>query len=265
MCELFGLCSRRPSTISFSLERLSRHGGVVGPHRDGWGVGLYEGPDLNLIREPNAAAESALIRFIERHSPPSTLVLSHIRKASRGALALRNTQPFCRELGGRMHGFAHNGDLPGVETDARFTPRHHRPVGETDSEYAFCALLARLEPLWGQASPALNDRIRVIAEFAAQLRELGPANFLYADGEYLFAHSDRRYQADHSVRPPGLHRLIRAGAEGTLSGGGVKVGGAPQEVVLLASVPLTDELWEPLGRGALVATTAGREVARLAT
>ena len=76
------------------------------------------------------------------------LALSHIRRATRGPVSLANTQPFARELGGRTHVFAHNGDLPGIEKISALPLERDHPVGQTDSEYAFCALLAHMESLW---------------------------------------------------------------------------------------------------------------------
>ena len=38
---------------------------------------------------------------------------------------------------------------------------------------------------------------------------LGPANFIYADGDVLFAHAHRRMQADGTIAAPGLWRLNR--------------------------------------------------------
>lgn len=103
-----------------------------------------------------------------------------------------NTKPFARELGGRLHVFAHNGNLPGINDSALLTTGPYRPVGQTDSELAFCALLARLNGLWtGDAPPSLDARASLLAAFAADLRPLGPANFLYADGDALFAHGNR--------------------------------------------------------------------------
>ena len=59
---------------------------------------------------------------------------------------MKNCQPFARELGGRMHVFAHNGDLDAGRLGA---PRgSFRPVGDTDSERAFCVLLERLTAIW---------------------------------------------------------------------------------------------------------------------
>jgi len=38
MCELFAMSSRHPANVRFSLEEFSRHGGLAGPHKDGWGI-----------------------------------------------------------------------------------------------------------------------------------------------------------------------------------------------------------------------------------
>lgn len=266
MCELFAMSSRLPATVGFSLERLSRHGGDTGPHRDGWGVAFYDGPDIRLLREPEAASDSPLVRFIERHPPASGLVISHIRKATHGAVALRNTQPIAREMGGRMHVFAHNGDLPGITELAGFTLGRFHPLGETDSEFAFCVLMARMQRLWEAADgvPPLEARFETVAALASELRPLGPANFLYADSEVLFAHGHRRHHDDDSVRPPGLHLLCRRCTQpaATIAVDGATVAPAEQEVVLIASVPLTDEVWSPFAEGELAALAGGRTLRR---
>jgi glutamine amidotransferase len=262
MCELFAMSSRAPTTVSFSLERLARHGGTEGPHRDGWGVAFYESNDAFLLREPKAASESALVQFIEQHAPPSSLVISHIRKATHGDRGLRNTQPFIRELAGRIHLFAHNGDLRGIERSHDFLPGRFRPVGDTDSERAFCNLLERLTPLWeagGGSVPPLAARLDVVAAFAAELRPLGPANFLYADADVLFAHAHRRQQANGKEGPPGLHLLQRSchAMDEELAGAGVTLTRQQQEVILVASVPLTDEPWRTLKEGEVIALAGG--------
>ncbi|KEO55268.1 class II glutamine amidotransferase [Thioclava pacifica] len=267
MSELLAISSRLPTNVGFSLERLARRGGGEGPLRDGWGVALYQDRDVALLREPRAAAESELVRFIERQTPPSTLVISHIRLATRGAPALHNTQPFIRELGGRVHVFAHNGDMPGIVVGGDVPPGRFLPVGESDSERAFCLLLDQLEAPWRAAegaTPPLAERLGLVAGFAAELRRLGPVNFLYADGETLFAHAHRRRQADGAIRPPGLHVLERRceSEEPALDGAGMTLTGAAQEVCLLASVPLSDAPWQPLDEGEVIAVVQGQTAAR---
>ncbi len=206
------------------------------------------------------------MRFLQDAPFATTLAMSHIRHATRGEPALRNCQPFARELGGRMHLFAHNGDLSAIDELASAADSGFHPVGETDSERAFCVLLGRLRALWGGGAqpPGLDERIAVIAGFAADLRALGPANFLYSDGEALYAHGHRRRHSD-GIRPPGLHLLVRHCArEAALQAEGLTLRSeAPEQtVVLLASVPLTPEGWVPLAEGELVVAQAGRIVAR---
>ena len=262
MCELFAMSARYPSTVQLSLEEFSRHGGLSGPHKDGWGIAWYDERDVRLVKEAFPAAGSACVRFIQDNPFATPVAISHVRKATQGAVALRNCQPFVRELGGLWHCFAHNGDLSGIESDAHMTAETYQPVGETDSERAFCALLERLRPLWlAQRPPDIEARLRVIEPFAAELHRLGPANFLYYDGDALFAHADRRYQADGVIRPPGLWRLTRrCAAGGELSAAGLRIEaqGGEQEVTLFASVPLTSESWVPLPRGEIVVTRGGR-------
>lgn len=265
MCELFAMSARHPADVRFSLEEFSRHGGLAGPHKDGWGIAWYEGEDVRLVKEPSAASDSACLGFIQIHPFRSTLVMSHIRKATQGALTLANSQPFTRELGGRMHVFAHNGDLDGARLRRAHALGAYRPVGDTDSEYAFCALLGALARLWRGpgAVPPLAARLALVSEFAASLRALGPANFLYADGDALFVHGHQRTHAD-GIRPPGLHVLCRtcAGESGAFAAEGLQIASSgAQAVVLAASVPLTPgEPWRALGDGEIISVRGGRIV-----
>jgi glutamine amidotransferase len=265
MCELFALSARYPATVDVSLDEFTSHGAPPNQSRDGWGIAYYEKRAVRLVKEAEPAASSDWVRFIASHRLRSRLVIAHIRRATRGRISFENTQPFVRELGGRAHVFAHNGDLPGVR-DAGLSIGRFRPMGETDSELAFCGLLAALEPPWLQGEPPLDERLAIVAKFAQRLRELGPANFLYADGEILFVHGDRRrHDVGQSSRPPGLHVLERrcsVGAE-ALAGAGVTVvpHADEQRVLLVASVPLTEEAWRPLGQGGLIALADGRIVA----
>jgi glutamine amidotransferase len=268
VCELFAMSSRYPTTVGFSLETLARRGGLDGPHKDGWGVAYFEGHDVFLLRESSPAAQSGLVKFMEKNGPPSNLVLSHIRHATQGEPALRNTQPFQRELGGRAHVFAHNGNMPGIEEKCRLESHRFMPVGDTDSEFAFCGLLERLAKLWGhtsERSPSIESRLEIVADFAALLRPLGPFNFVYSDGEALFVHSHRRTQNDGDVRPPGLHLLVRSCNEQAvdLTQSGVMLAPVAQELALVASVPLTDEPWEPISEGEVIALTQGVVLARM--
>ena len=263
MCELLALSTSHPASLTFSLHALAARGGLGSSTRDGWGVAFYQGDDVALFREPAAAGDSALVRFLEMHSPPTTLAVSHIRHATQGTVRFANTQPFMRELGGRTHVFAHNGDLVGIAQCEALALGTYRPVGQTDSEHAFCALMARLQTLWtGSEPPLWKTRLAVVSAFAADLRALGPANFLYSDGDVLFAHGHRRKQAGAArADPPGLWALQRhcdECAPGVQQASGVTITSTGQTAILFASVPLSGEAWRALGEGELLAVRNGQ-------
>ncbi len=262
MCELFAMSADRPVSLSLSMKRLAARGAPGGKLADGWGAACYDGFDARVLREPEPAGASPwLEQVILAGRPHSHLVIAHIRHATQGAIALANTQPFARELGGRMHVFAHNGMLPGVEQALGQECRRFRPIGETDSEVAFSALLERMAPLWEESVPSAEARMSVVETFAARLRELGPANFLYADGDLLFAHGHRRTQADGVIAPPGLtwleHRADAADDELPESGVTLGPDAGGKTLILFASVPLSHENWRPLEEGELVVVKDG--------
>jgi glutamine amidotransferase len=251
MCELLAMSARFPTSLHLSMDELARHGGGTGPHRDGWGVAYVQDGDALIVREPVAAHDSRHLAFLQAEDPESTIVIAHVRRATRGPRKLRNTQPFGRELGGRLHLFAHNGMLPGIDV---LRPRWYQPIGDTDSEVAFCALLDRMRPRWEHGVPSVDARLDVVAAFAAELRELGPANFIYTDGELIFAHGHRRRGERGEIEPPGLYALCRrCQAERTTD----------QEVALVASVPLSGEPWAPLAEGEVVVLSAGHVIRRV--
>jgi glutamine amidotransferase len=161
-----------------------------------------------------------------------------------------------------MHCFAHNGKLSGIDGLPEFDGGAYAPVGETDSELAACALFARMASLVrGNSLPAPQARLAALERLAAQLRVLGPSNFLYADRELLFAHGHCRTQSDGRVAPPGLWMLRRSCAvdPDSLAEAGVRVseGIGSQRAVLFASVPLTDEPWHALAEGEVVCVASG--------
>lgn len=264
MCELFAMSSRFPATVSISLEEFARHGGEAAPHGDGWGIAFFDRHDARIIREAESASGSPCITLIRQHHYRSQLVISHLRKATFGEISLANTQPFSRELGGRLHLFAHNGDVPGAGHHPEFGLASFTPIGSTDSEHAFCHLMSRLETIWRHGEPpGLDARYSVVSDFARRLRALGPANFLYSDGEYLFAHGHQRSQPGRpGFHPPGLYWLCRSCKRGDqprpIPGIALCHEAQEQQVTLIASVPLTDEEWKPFREGEVLVCSEGR-------
>jgi len=269
MCELFGLSSSAPVQVKYSLHAFAEHGGLIHPNKSGWGIVYHEGRDALLIKEPAPASDSPWVRFVETQPLTSTCIVAHVRYATAGAPSFANTHPFIRELGGRMHFFAHNGGLGRIWDTLSLGSDGFHPVGETDSEYAFCVLLERLAPLWRGANgpPPLPARLGIVAETAGALRKLGSANFLYSDGDVLFAHAHERHWDEgdgrfSEPRPPGLSLASRG--ELLTKGLHVTVPDSDTDALFLASVPLTEEGWSPLPEGTVLALRNGNEEARIA-
>jgi glutamine amidotransferase len=244
MCELFAMSARTPSSVNAYLEALGARGGGSGPHADGWGIAWYEGRAASVFKEPEPAAHSRCFSMLTAARRESALVVAHVRKANPPDIgrAWANTHPFEREMGGTSWVFAHNGKLPSIHEDPGFATRRFVPIGDTDSERAFCFLLERLvddqPPPPGRISAGqLASRLRGAV---AALSTLGELNFLLSDGFHLIAYATGR-----------LHLLERP----------CRSEGCGDAAVWLATEPLTSEEWSPLPRGALHVFAMGRRVA----
>ncbi|HJM48392.1 MAG TPA: class II glutamine amidotransferase [Alphaproteobacteria bacterium] len=267
MCELFALSARFPATVTLSLQEFALHGGFSACHADGWGIAYFDetGYDTYLVRDTAPAFKSPWVSFVESAGLASTTVISHIRKATMGSVSLPNTHPFQREMNGYSHVFAHNGKLSGLAEAYTLDKLGFQPVGTTDSELAFCVLLQALQKIGSKSKtrPPLADRLSVFVDFAAEMRQRGMANFLYADGEALFVHSHKRTQNDGAVRAPGLHMLTREcrTKDSAFNHAGVEMvhhGDQPiQRAALFASVPLSSEGWVALPANEVVVACAG--------
>jgi predicted glutamine amidotransferase len=237
MCELLGMECNVPTDIVFSFSGLALRGGATGPHADGWGLALYEGNAVRTFLEPTAAASSPLASYVRENPIKTLLAIAHVRKRTRGPVGLANTHPFVRELWGRSFTFAHNGTVK----NARKLPLgRFEPIGDTDSEYAFCALMAGLDkrlPAYPKSPRALWD---AVAAIGATIGNKGTFNFLLGDGKHLFARCATK-----------LHYLIRRApfcqatlADDDLSVNFAQVTTPNDRVAIVATAPLTrDEAW----------------------
>lgn len=263
MCELFAFSSSNPTRARFSLDEFRLHGCAKGPNCDGWGLAFYEGKFAQIYRDEKPAAYSEWMSFLLTHEHYSNCVISHIRKATQGSVSLQNTQPFSRECHGVHHVFAHNGNLKNFKESCAFNNYH--PIGDTDSEFAFCMLMDEMKALWDDSSPSLEQRIDVLSEKFSAWSPLGPANVIYSDGEYLFAFANRRTQTNGEIEPPGLHYLSRDEETHKCFNNlaGVELDGHLDNMTLFASVPLSTEHWRPFKANELLACKDGRIVARI--
>lgn len=181
MCELLGMSANVPTDIVFSFTGLMQRGGRTGPHRDGWGIAFYEGRGVRLFQDPVASAESEVAKLVQRYPIKSELVIGHIRQANVGRIGLANTHPFVRELWGHNWCFAHNGQLADFEPPAGF----YRPVGDTDSERAFCDLLNRVRTAFPEPVAA-ETLLPTLVAACDEYRRRGVFNCLLGNGDWLF-------------------------------------------------------------------------------
>ncbi len=247
MCELFAMSSSRPTDVNHSLALLRPRGGESGPHADGWGVAFYEGRAARVFKEPVPAAESRCLAFIADYDFQSTMVIGHIRRANpeRVGRASANTHPFEREWHGRSWVFAHNGILPGLRENVEFALDRFQPLGDTDSEHAFCLLMEAIATSHAEARerPSVDGIVETIRPLVKRLADLGEFNFVLGDGESLIVHAHTNLHA--------LRRTCRAD-------------GCRRNVVLLATSPLTSEPWVRLAPRTIHVYANGRESSDIA-
>ncbi|EEQ9940213.1 class II glutamine amidotransferase [Escherichia coli] len=180
MCELLGMSANVPTDICFSFTGLVQRGGGTGPHKDGWGITFYEGKGCRTFKDPQPSFNSPIAKLVQDYPIKSCSVVAHIRQANRGEVALENTHPFTRELWGRNWTYAHNGQLTGYKS---LETGNFRPVGETDSEKAFCWLLHKLTQRYPRTPGNMAAVFKYIASLADELRQKGVFNMLRPVGE----------------------------------------------------------------------------------
>lgn len=267
MCELLAMSCRHPARLTFSLAALAGRARLPSRNQDGWGLAYYQGKAVALYRETTAADDHPLVDWLMHHGPPTKTAIGYIRHGTQGAIALANTGPFTRELNGRIHTFVHNGNLRYSESFRTAEGSRFQPVGETDSELAFCRLLENIAalPCGAEGVASLDARMAVVATTACQFRDLGPSTFVYGDGDALFLHADQRFQVTTGViSPPALHVFACHSNEipGVVCEAESPHLADDQQVIILATVPLSDHSWQPMERGQLLALRDGEAVAR---
>ena len=243
MCELLALNANTPTDMGFSFRGLSRRGGAAGEHADGWGLASFtpDGSGLDLIREEKPAAFSNLAEQLAERSAKALVSIAHIRKATQGQVALENCHPFARSWQGQTWVFAHNGNLAGeIPTGDRY-----RPFGSTDSEAAFCWILAELDR--AAVSPTDSEALfEHLHHCSSELAERGTFNALISNGQWLFATATSRLHWLTRRAPFQCATLLDPPLQVDFS----TLTSANDVVTILSTEPLTaDEHWQPVLAG----------------
>jgi predicted glutamine amidotransferase len=250
MCQLLGMNANTPTDLVFSFTGFAKR---AEEHKDGFGIAFFEDAGVRLFVDAQSAALSPVAEMVRRYPIRSANVIAHIRKATQGHVALQNTHPFQRELWGRYWAFAHNGDLK------NFAPTLHgafRPVGDTDSERAFCWLMQELAKAHAGV-PSIGELTRTLRELVPRIAAHGTFNFMLSNGQALWAHCSTH-----------LHYLVRQHPfrSAHLQDEDMSVDFAavttPQDrVAVVVTQPLTaDEPWIALSPGELKVFVDGEPV-----
>lgn len=253
MCDLLGLSFNTPITARISLNVFQQRGEV---NPDGWGVAFYRDKQVQVIKETQPAVDSRLFDFVEQYSQTQTLI-AHVRRLTRGVRSYLNTHPFYRFLISGNHkrefAFAHNGTLV---HETKLKINRFIPIGETDSEHAFCSIL---EAISARGVEEWNDDSFQFVE--GILREINDGqntlNCMFSDGEYLFCYSDENdfnngLRFVRQIHPFGTVELNTPDAQL----GSINIQTVHEESTqagyIISTRILTKELWTEFERGELI-------------
>ncbi len=246
MCQLLGMNCNVPTDICFSFEGFCARGGKTDDHKDGWGIAFFEGLGCRLFLDDKPSVSSAIASFIRQYPIKSMNVIAHIRKATVGPVGLENCHPFQRELWGRYWVFAHNGDVPTLPAD---NSGFYRPVGQTDSERAFCLILNQLRRTFPDGKPTIEALYPVLNQITQAIASHGIFNYLLSDGEHFFAHCSTKLCYLVRQAPFAAAHLI----DEDITVDFQAVTTPRDRVAIIATTPLTDnETWTPIQSGELL-------------
>ena len=254
MCQLLGMNCATPTDITFSFTGFAARGGRTDHHADGFGVAFFENKACRVFIDNQPSCKSPVAELIKNYPIKSKNVIAHIRKATQGNLELENCHPFMRELWGRHWIFAHNGDLHGYRPELS---GQYQPVGETDSETAFCHIMQGLRYRFGNNEPTTPELFSAVEELTRDITLHGVFNFLLSNGRNLFAHCSTHLYYIVREWPFNTAHLLDADMTVDFS----QTNRQGDCVSVIATKPLTDnEVWTRLDAGQLVMFDKGHPV-----
>jgi glutamine amidotransferase len=205
-----------PTDFTFSLQGFCKRGGETDIHSDGWGVAFYQDSGLRQFQDVEPASTSHLAKFLSQYPIRTLNMMGHIRYATVGQVDSSNVHPFSREMWGIQWCFAHNGEVPMFATTAADTAdtadtadgnpsrrkqlqslgcsrqgdslSYYHPIGTTDSEATFCAILNALRAKF-QTLPSLPILYNAIQQLCSEIVLEDPdgsiLNFIMTCGPHI--------------------------------------------------------------------------------
>lgn len=259
MCQLLGMNCATPTDITFSFRGFSQRAGITSDHCDGFGIAFFEDKACRLFVDNQSAVHSPIAELIRHYPIKSRNVIAHIRKATQGVINLENSHPFMRELWGRHWIFAHNGDLLDFKPSLH---GHFQPVGDTDSELAFCYLLDYMIQRFGSHEPSLDEIFQLLSEISPQIAEHGTFNFILSNGQAMFTYATTKLHWLVREYPFQPAQLIDLDVEVDFS----QVTTPEDRVAVITTEPLTkNETWTAYQAGEMILFQHGKIVKQTQT
>jgi glutamine amidotransferase len=250
MCRLFGMSSA-PRRVTATFWLLDASDSLTAQSRrnpDGTGLGTFTAAGDPLVeKQPLAAFRDSDFATAAKQRTSSTFV-AHIRHASTGEIAVRNTHPFAQN--GRI--FAHNGvvgELPRLEEE--LGDYRGMVAGDTDSERLFALITKHVDSRDGDVTAGITTAV----EWVAAHLPIYALNLILTTPHELWA---LRYPDTHDLlvlqREPGAgagRQLEHASPAGTLRVRSDELAGSA--AVIVASERMDDNpRWRPLRPGELL-------------
>jgi predicted glutamine amidotransferase len=191
MCRILGSVAAEPTSIE--RELLHADNPLIQQsedHDSGWGMAVYrhaDGEEPELVRFPEAAYSDG--EFRRATEMRGRIFNAHLRRATMGGLTLVNTHPFL--LG--EYSFSHNGTV--IRHAALRDPECSPPQGETDSEHLFNWLMCHFDASDPRGS------LRRLVETCIERSPFSGVNFLFSDGQRLYAYKLGIFDLHWLVRP----------------------------------------------------------------
>jgi glutamine amidotransferase len=227
MCQLLGLSSNKDVDIQLTLREF-QHRGEENPH--GWGFAFCLKGKWKIIKEPKSLKYEDIQS--EKFKFKSKIIIGHVRSMSCGKQSHPNTHPF--QIGKWV--FAHNGTVKEIMKLKEFKLTKFKPEGDTDSEYAFCYLIEKIDK---ENNP---EKIKEILKFEAEkIKKYGAFNFVLSDGEILYAYGDNSLY--YVKRKAPFQEVTLKDDQYTIHLAEIK--SPDEEAILIATEPFTiNEQWQ---------------------
>lgn len=192
MSQLLALSFDCPTSPELSLSSITESTATE-ENSHGWGIAWYPTEDFAaaVIKDTKTQSRDFLAQTLSDWKRfNSTLFLCHLRGASK-RISQQDTQPFSRSHAGRDWLLSHSGDLISNYKDALPLGEDplFEPIGKTDSEHAFCWLLAQIAR--SKARKLKEVGWEKLHASLKQINDLGTANIIISDGIDMIVYQDQ--------------------------------------------------------------------------